>query len=308
MYWRSRLASTRGDVSVMVQANKEWQRGKLTSDVLGRLVVETALDGLDGVVALSGTGDESLGERGEILIVGVLLEVRGESDGVLLRRRGRVLDVVQRADLVGVDAAGASGLLAIGGGLDVGNTLGLGLLVDLKDGGGLGGELAEAGSGLDHVDVDIQLIGDRVLESAELGTRLVAILLVPGEGGVEQVVGLGDRGGEGNPVVVDLALDAVLVEPLGDGIRGLVRGGDQGADLLTAQMHAILRVVGGGHTEDGGLKSIGLVGGKGDLEGDALVGRGGADLLPARGDGREAALDMGRGARGEEEDGPKHDG
>lgn len=270
--------------------------------------METTLDGLDGVVALSSTGDERLGKRGEILIVGVLLEVRGESNSVLRRRRGRILDVVQGADLVGVDAAGASGVLSIGGNLDVGDALGLGLLVDLEDGGGLGGELAEAGGGLDHVDMHVQLVGDAILESAELRARLVTVLLVPGEGGVEQVVGLGDRGGEGDPVVVDLALDAVAVEPLGNGIRGLVRGGDQGADLLAAQVHAILGMVGGGHAEDGGLKSIGLVGGEGDLERDALVGRGGTNLLPARGHGRETALDVGRGARGEEEDGPKHDG
>lgn len=268
--------------------------------------METTLDELDGVVAVSSVGNKGLGERGEIVVVGVLLKVRGKSDGVLVRGRRLVLDVVQGANLVGVDAAGASGVVPAN--LDVGDVLGLRLIEDLEDGGVLGGELAETGGGLDHVDMDIQLIGNAVLQSAELGARLVAVLLVPVESGVEQVVGLGDRGGKGDPVVVDLALDTVAVEPRGDSIRGLVRGRNQRANLFAAQVHAILVVVGIRHAEDGSLKSIGLVGGEGDLERDALVGRGGSNLFPARGDRREAALDMGRSARGEEEDGPKHDG
>lgn len=81
------------------------------------LIIQAAIDQLHGEVLTKGLGNKCLLERREVVVPGVLLEVRRKGDLVFGGRRGRVVDVVEqfeacRSDLV--SALGVGFLVACG--------------------------------------------------------------------------------------------------------------------------------------------------------------------------------------------------
>ncbi len=269
-------------------------RGR-TAVVVAGLIIQTAVDQLNRKVETDRIGDQLLLEPLEVVVAGVFFEEGCECNLVVSGLDGLVVDVVQFAEAVGRD-----GRLALGRVSREGSSRCSRVKLErkpVKYGRAASTEVAEAGGGLDQVDMGGNVVRDAVREGAESRGSQAVKVLVPGELGAQQLVGGAHRGSEGHPVVLDHGLHGVIVKPASDGGNGVVGRGSVGPQLVAGHVHAVVGVARGGDVENGLVKGAGTVRvvAEGDAEEDELVWGGGADLFPAAGDGGEAVDDPGRG-------------
>lgn len=173
--------------------------------VVGRvLIVKTAVNQLVSEVAVEQVWCVDGSKLLEIVVPRILLEesIDTEETSLAQVKTWDLPHLIQSSQTVGSDGRVAEG------GVErrwVGACRAE--VLDLKDLVGHGSDLAEAGGGLDHVDVWVELAGDRVAKSPDL-LELLVVAAVDLKGSVEQLLSLGDIAPEVDPFAV---VDNVLV-------------------------------------------------------------------------------------------------